>query len=302
MPRAAVRGGDAAPRPRCRALNGPRGQRDRARRRRHDRGRRRAGHELCRRRAQGDAVGRQPLHQQGDARARNPLRRRSDVPSLSSPTRRAPPQRQTSLGSGVIVSSEGYVLTNHHVIARRRRHPARARPTAVASRRSVRGTRSGVRPRGAQDRRGTSLPAITLRRGRARCRSATCVLAIGNPVRPRQYRHLGHRERARAQLPRRQSLRGLHPDRRRDQSRQLGRRAHRCRRQPRRHQQHDLSRRSGGSLGIGFSIPVSLATHVFEQIVRDGEVTRGWLGIEPHARSPATSRKRSRCWRVPKAC
>ena len=40
---------------------------------------------------------------------------------------------------------------------------------------------------------------------------------------------------------------------------------------------------SGGSLGIGFSIPVSLARNVFEQIVRDGEVTRGWLGIEPTA-------------------
>ncbi len=40
---------------------------------------------------------------------------------------------------------------------------------------------------------------------------------------------------------------------------------------------------SGGSLGIGFSIPVSLARNVFEQIVRDGEVTRGWLGIEPSA-------------------
>jgi serine protease DegQ len=40
---------------------------------------------------------------------------------------------------------------------------------------------------------------------------------------------------------------------------------------------------SGGSLGIAFSIPVSLARSVFEQIVRDGEVTRGWLGIEPAA-------------------
>jgi len=40
---------------------------------------------------------------------------------------------------------------------------------------------------------------------------------------------------------------------------------------------------TGGSLGIGFSIPVSLARNVFEQIVRDGEVTRGWLGIEPTA-------------------
>ena len=38
---------------------------------------------------------------------------------------------------------------------------------------------------------------------------------------------------------------------------------------------------SGGSLGIGFAIPVSLAKTVLEQIIKDGEVTRGWLGIEP---------------------
>jgi serine protease DegQ len=38
---------------------------------------------------------------------------------------------------------------------------------------------------------------------------------------------------------------------------------------------------SGGSLGIGFAIPVSLARNVLEQIIRDGVVTRGWLGIEP---------------------
>ena len=38
---------------------------------------------------------------------------------------------------------------------------------------------------------------------------------------------------------------------------------------------------SGGSLGIGFAIPVSLARTVLEQIIRDGAVTRGWLGLEP---------------------
>ena len=38
---------------------------------------------------------------------------------------------------------------------------------------------------------------------------------------------------------------------------------------------------SGGSLGIGFAIPVSLARAVLEQLIKDGEVTRGWLGIEP---------------------
>ncbi len=42
---------------------------------------------------------------------------------------------------------------------------------------------------------------------------------------------------------------------------------------------------TGGSNGIAFSIPVSLARTVFEQIIRDGEVTRGWFGIEPQALS-----------------
>jgi Do/DeqQ family serine protease len=38
--------------------------------------------------------------------------------------------------------------------------------------------------------------------------------------------------------------------------------------------------RSGGSLGIGFAIPVSTARSVMEQIIRDGSVTRGWIGVE----------------------
>ena len=37
---------------------------------------------------------------------------------------------------------------------------------------------------------------------------------------------------------------------------------------------------SGGSMGIGFAIPVGLARHVMEQIVATGSVTRGWMGVE----------------------
>lgn len=39
--------------------------------------------------------------------------------------------------------------------------------------------------------------------------------------------------------------------------------------------------RSGGSMGIGFAIPVSTAKQVLEGIVKDGRVTRGWIGVEP---------------------
>ncbi len=38
--------------------------------------------------------------------------------------------------------------------------------------------------------------------------------------------------------------------------------------------------RSGGSMGVGFAIPVSTAKMVLEQIVKSGSVTRGWIGVE----------------------
>lgn len=38
--------------------------------------------------------------------------------------------------------------------------------------------------------------------------------------------------------------------------------------------------RSGGSLGIGFAIPAPQAQQVLQAIMQDGKVTRGWLGIE----------------------
>ncbi len=44
--------------------------------------------------------------------------------------------------------------------------------------------------------------------------------------------------------------------------------------------------RSGGSMGIGFAIPVSTAKMVLESIVRDGQVSRGWIGVEPNDLSP----------------
>ena len=44
--------------------------------------------------------------------------------------------------------------------------------------------------------------------------------------------------------------------------------------------------RSGGNLGIGFAIPVATARQVLEGIVRDGQVTRGWVGVEPLELTP----------------
>ena len=44
--------------------------------------------------------------------------------------------------------------------------------------------------------------------------------------------------------------------------------------------------RSGGSMGIGFAIPVSTAKQVMESIVKNGQVVRGWIGVEPNELTP----------------
>jgi Do/DeqQ family serine protease len=44
--------------------------------------------------------------------------------------------------------------------------------------------------------------------------------------------------------------------------------------------------RNGGSMGIGFAIPVDTARMVMEALLADGRVTRGWIGVEPRDLSP----------------
>jgi serine protease DegQ len=44
--------------------------------------------------------------------------------------------------------------------------------------------------------------------------------------------------------------------------------------------------RSGGSMGIGFAIPVDSARMVMDALLRDGRVTRGWIGVEPRDLTP----------------
>ena len=44
--------------------------------------------------------------------------------------------------------------------------------------------------------------------------------------------------------------------------------------------------RTGGSLGIGFAIPVGTARQVMESLIKEGRVTRGWIGVEPRDLTP----------------
>ncbi len=44
--------------------------------------------------------------------------------------------------------------------------------------------------------------------------------------------------------------------------------------------------RTGGSLGIGFAIPAATARGVMEGLIKDGRVIRGWIGVEPRDLTP----------------
>jgi len=213
-----------------------------------------------------------------EMRRRNPLLDdqllRRYFPDLAD---RMPKQRATSLGSGVIVSAEGYVLTNHHVVEGAddiqlvlndgRRLTAHVRGTDPESDIAV------------LKADGDNLPAITFG-AIERVQVGDTVLAIGNPfgfgntvtsgiVSALGRNHLGINRfedfiqtdaainpgnSGGALVDAAGNLIGINST---------------------------IFSQSGGSLGIGFAIPVSIARSVLEQIIKDGEVTRGWLGIEP---------------------
>ena len=47
---------------------------------------------------------------------------------------------------------------------------------------------------------------------------------------------------------------------------------------------------SGGSLGIGFAIPVRTAAEVMKQLIEEGRVTRGWIGVQAQDMTPELAR------------
>ena len=214
-----------------------------------------------------------------DVRSRNPLADdplfRRYFPDLE----RSQAQRQTSLGSGVIVASEGYVLTSHHVI-----QGADDIQLVLADGRRLAAHVRGIDPESdlaVLKADGENLPAMTFA-NTENLQVGDVVLAIGNPfglgntvtlgivsALGRNYLGVNRFEdfiqtdaainpgnSGGALIDTAGNLVGINST---------------------------IFSQSGGSLGIGFSIPVSLARNVFEQIIRDGEVTRGWLGIEPTA-------------------
>lgn len=192
------------------------------------------------------------------------------------------PQRENSLGSGVIVTSDGLILTNHHVI-----EAADEIEVALADGRTAPARVVGSDPETdlavvKVDLK--NLPAITF--GHSEQLSVgDVVLAIGNPFGVGQAvtqgivsalgrNHLGINtfenfiqtdapinpgNSGGALIDTEGNLVGINSA---------------------------IYSRSGGSMGIGFAIPVSLAQQIMEQIIRQGSVTRGWIGIEAQDITP----------------
>ena len=196
-------------------------------------------------------------------------------------------QRSSGLGSGVIVSSDGYVLTNYHVI-----EMADAIEVALNDGRKLKATIVGsdpetdlavlriVVPNGQEGR----FTPITLGRMDG-IRVGDVVLAIGNPFGVGQSVTMGIVSAlGRTQLGINTFEDFIQTDAAINPGNSGGALT-------------DAAgnligintaiySRSGGSLGIGFAIPISTARTVMEQIIQNGNVTRGWIGVEAQEITP----------------
>jgi Do/DeqQ family serine protease len=186
------------------------------------------------------------------------------------------------LGSGVIVTSDGYILTNNHVV-----EGADEIEVVLNDSRKVRGKVIGTDPetdlailKVSLDR----LPVITLGNSDA-LQVGDQVLAIGNPFGVGQTVTAGIVSAlGRNQLGINEFENFIQTDAPINPGNSGGALV-------------DVNgalmgintaiySRSGGSMGIGFAIPVNTAKQVLEGIVKEGSVKRGWIGVEPADLSP----------------
>ena len=185
------------------------------------------------------------------------------------------PKRTSSLGSGVIVSANGYILTNHHVV-----EAADEVEIALLDGRKAKAKLIGSDPETDLAVLKTDLkdlPVITFGQSQ-QVKIGDVVLAVGNPFGVGQSVTMGivsALSRSRVGINTFEDF--IQTDAAINPGNSGGALT-------------DTSgnligintaiySRSGGSLGIGFAIPVHIAKQIMEQIVQTGGVTRGWLGV-----------------------
>lgn len=220
------------------------------------------------------------VREQTDPFFNSPLLRRFFGDSVSGIPRK---RLDTSLGSGVILSEQGYLLTNNHVI-----DGADQIQIALRDGRTARAEVVGTDPESdlaVLKINLDKLPSITVGNS-DQLHTGDVVLAIGNPFGVGQTVTLGIvSATGRNQLGINTYENFIQTDAAINPGNSGG--ALVTARGELVGINTAIFSRSGGSQGIGFAIPVSLATEVMWNIIKHGRVIRGWLGIEAQNLTPA---------------
>jgi len=203
--------------------------------------------------------------------------------SFSSPPRQ---RAENSLGSGVIMSTEGYVLTNNHVI-----EGADEIIIALADGRTSRATVIGTDPDtdlAALKIHINDLPVITIGQSETLV-VGDVVLAIGNPFGVGQTVTMGIvSATGRSGLNIATFENFIQTDAAINPGNSGGALINAFGQLV--GVNTAIFSRSGGSQGIGFAIPTSVATKILEQLIANGHAIRGWLGIEVQDITPQLSK------------
>ncbi len=187
-----------------------------------------------------------------------------------------PSQKRTSLGSGVITSADGYILTNNHVIENadeinvRLANHEEYEATVIGTDKVTDLALIKINPR-------TSLEFVTLGNS-GRLRVGDWVVAIGNPFGFEQTvtagivsgkgRNIGGGSYENFI----QTDASINPGNSGGPLFNLAGKMIGI--------NTAIYSRSGGNIGIGFAIPVNIAKNIMNQLKNKGNVTRGWLGVQ----------------------
>ncbi len=199
-------------------------------------------------------------------------------------------QKEHSLGSGVIVSPDGYILTNNHVV-----DDATDIEVVLKDKRQMKARVVGTDPRtdiAVLKIPATGLTSVTIGASN-KMRVGDVVLAIGDPfgigetVTMGIVSALGRRsldiEGAGGYEDFIQTDASINPG-------NSGGALVNTRGQLIGINTAIISNGGGGNQGIGFAVPIDMARHVMEQLVSNGKVTRGYLGVSIQEVTPALAK------------
>jgi serine protease Do len=186
-------------------------------------------------------------------------------------------RRQQSLGSGIIVSQDGYILTNNHVV-----EGADEVKVALSDERTVYdATVVGTDPQtdvAVVKVTAENLPAITFADS-GKIEVGDVTLAIGDPFGVGQTVTMGivsAKDRGGIGITNYEDF--IQTDASINPGNSGGALVDAAGRLV--GINTAILSRTGGNQGIGFAVPVNLARYVMERIVVDGKVTRGYLGVK----------------------